>query len=124
MMLLLYSAPINTTGAAMLKLEEWMDIKELHRQGYSIRKITEITGRSRNTIRRKFKKKTPASFTPGPRASKLDPFKEYVRRLDVCERNQPRPAPIVAEVCKRSGTSGRCFQLQAWCDPAKRLLRS
>lgn len=57
-----------------------MDIKDLHRQGYSIRKITEITGHSRNTIRRKLKEKTPAPFTPGLRASKLDPYKEYVKR--------------------------------------------
>jgi transposase len=64
----------------LLKLEEWMDIKDLHRQGYSIRKITEITGHSRNTVRRKLKEKTPAPFTPGPRASKLDPYKEYVKR--------------------------------------------
>jgi transposase len=62
----------------MLKLEEWMDIKDLHRQGYSIRKITEITGHSRNTIRRKLKEKTPQSFTPGSRGSKLDPYKDYI----------------------------------------------
>lgn len=57
-----------------------MDIKDLQRQGYSIRKITQITGHSRNTIRRKLKERTPASFKPGARVSKLDPYKDYITR--------------------------------------------
>jgi transposase len=64
----------------MLKLEEWMDIKDLHRQGYSIRKITQVTGYSRNTVRRKLKEKTPQPFAVAPRASQLDPFKPYIER--------------------------------------------
>ena len=36
----------------MLKLEEWMDIRTLHREGHSIKEIARQTGRSRNTVRR------------------------------------------------------------------------
>lgn len=64
----------------MLKLEEWMDIKDLHRQGFSIRRITEVTGYSRNTVRRKLKEKTPQAFAPASRASQLDPYKAYIER--------------------------------------------
>jgi len=31
----------------MLKLEAWMDVKDLHRQGHSIRTIAEMTGLAR-----------------------------------------------------------------------------
>jgi len=62
-----------------------MDIKDLYRQGYSIRKIVEITGHSRNTIRRKLKEKTPQSFALGSRRSNLDPYKDYVtQRFEEC----------------------------------------
>jgi RHS repeat-associated protein len=36
----------------LLRLEEWMDIKSLHKEGHSIKAIARHTGRSRNTVRR------------------------------------------------------------------------
>ena len=36
----------------MLKLEEWMDIRSLHKEGHSIKAIARMTGRSRNAVRR------------------------------------------------------------------------
>ncbi len=57
-----------------------MDIKNLHGQGYSIRKITEVTGYSRNTVRRKLRERTPQAFAVGPRVTKLDAYKDYVQR--------------------------------------------
>lgn len=33
----------------MLKLEEWMDVRSLHKEGHSIKAIARLTGRSRNT---------------------------------------------------------------------------
>ena len=69
----------------MLNMEEWMDIKGLHGQGYSIRKITEVTGYSRNTVRRKLRERTPQAFSMGPRTTKLDAYKDYVqRRFNEC----------------------------------------
>lgn len=69
----------------MLNLEEWMDIKDLHRQGHSIRRISEITGYSRNTVRCKLREKTPASFAASDRPSQLDPFKAYITsRFNEC----------------------------------------
>jgi transposase len=72
-------------GAEMLNLEEWMDIKSLHAQGYLIRKISEVTGYSRNTVRRKLRERTLQAFSLGPRATKLDEYKDYIqRRFNEC----------------------------------------
>ena len=56
----------------MLKLEEWMDIRSLHKEGHSIKAIARMTGRSRNTIRRVLREagfpglpETAARFVPG-----------------------------------------------------------
>lgn len=57
-----------------------MEIKDLRNQGYSIRAIERETGHSRNTIRKILKQKEPASFNKSQRSSKLDEFKEYVKK--------------------------------------------
>jgi transposase len=55
-----------------------MDIKMLHLQGHSICKIADLTGLSRNTIRRVLREKVPRPFQTPERGSKLDPFKDYI----------------------------------------------
>ena len=55
-----------------------MDIKMLYLQGHSIRKIADLTGLSRNTVRRVLREKGPRPFQTPERSSKLDPFKDYV----------------------------------------------
>ena len=55
-----------------------MDIKMLHLQGHSIRKIANLTGFSRNTVRRVLREKVPQPFQCPERGSKLDSFKDYV----------------------------------------------
>jgi transposase len=67
-------------GHFVLKLEEWMDIKDLHRQGYSIRKIARLTGHTRNTVARKLSEDSPRPFSAVERASQLDAFKDYARQ--------------------------------------------
>src|SRR5215204_4262144 len=64
----------------MLKLEAWMDIKDLHRQGHSIRTIAELTGLARNTVRRVLREQTPQPAKRRGRTSQLDPFKPYLER--------------------------------------------
>lgn len=63
----------------MLKAEAWMEIKVLHQQGHSIRAIAEMTGHSRNTVRRQLRSQESPRFQKPVRASKLDPFKEYLQ---------------------------------------------
>lgn len=63
----------------MLKTEEWMDLKVLAAQGHSIRTIAQMTGLSRNTVRRALREQAPQSFTAPERKSKVDDFKDYIR---------------------------------------------
>ena len=64
----------------MIRTEQWMDIKELHRQGLSQRQIAKRTGLSRNTIARILDQKTSQPFQTPARKSKLDPFKPFLRQ--------------------------------------------
>jgi transposase len=59
--------------------EQWMDIKELHRQGMSQRKIAQRTGHSRNTVARILGQNAPQTFHKPERPSTLDPFKPYLQ---------------------------------------------
>ena len=69
----------------MLNVEEWMDIRELHREGHSIKQLTAMTGRSRNTIRKTLREKLPRQIITRKRTSKLDTFKQYLRdRVQAC----------------------------------------
>lgn len=69
----------------MLKLEDWMDIRTLHREGHSIKQIARQTGRSRNTVRRVLREAGPRGFQTPERDSCLDNFKPYLQeRFQSC----------------------------------------
>jgi transposase len=63
----------------VLRIEEWMDIRTLQREGHSIKEIARQTGRSRNTVRRVLRQTAPEAFQKPERSSCLDSFKPYVR---------------------------------------------
>lgn len=66
----------------MITLEEWVDIKALHKQGLSIKAIARRCSISRNTVRKALREGPPHYERP-QRASKLDPFKDYlIQRLE------------------------------------------
>lgn len=68
----------------MVQGEEMMDIKDLQRQGLNIKQIALVTGRDPKTVRKYLAQKEPPKYTERPPvASKLDPFKPYIRmRMD------------------------------------------
>lgn len=69
----------------MLNWEVWMNIKQLHQQGHSIKAITRQTGHSRNTVRRILRQPKPQPFQTPTRSSCLDQFKPYVeQRYQAC----------------------------------------
>ena len=63
----------------MLKTEEWMDLKVLAAQSHSIRTIAQMTGLSRNTVRRALREHAPQGFKSPERKSKVDEFRDYIR---------------------------------------------
>jgi transposase len=63
----------------MVNVEEWVQIRDLWRQGLSITAIAQRTGHDRKTIRKVIRSEGPLAY--GPRArrpSKLDSFKPYL----------------------------------------------
>lgn len=69
----------------MLNLDQHMDIHLLHRQGHSIRAIARLSGHARNTVRKVLKTKAAPVFKTPQRASKLDPYKDYLQeRIQAC----------------------------------------
>jgi len=64
----------------MIGVDLVMDIRDLAHQGHSIRAIAQLTGLSRNTVRKVLRGTHDLKRKATPRASKLDPFKDYLRR--------------------------------------------
>jgi len=63
----------------MLKMEEWLLIRDLYSQGLSISEISDRTGYDRKTVRKYINKKTALESQKRPtRSSKLDPYKPYL----------------------------------------------
>ena len=69
----------------MLRLEQWMDLHVLHKQGHSIRAIAQLSGHARNTVRKILRQSRPKAFQKPLRSSHLDPFKGYLtERFGAC----------------------------------------
>lgn len=63
----------------MLKVEDWLLIRDLYSQGLSISKISEKTGKDRKTVRKYACQTTvPERKNISPKPSKLDPYKPYI----------------------------------------------
>lgn len=85
----------------MLRLEGFVEIQVLKRQGKSIRAISAELGVSRNTVRKYLRSaKRPQAKERPPRVSKLEPFRQYIQ-----ERvRQAHPHWIPASVLQREIT--------------------
>lgn len=63
----------------MLKVEDWLLIRDLYSQGFSISEISRRTGLARATVRKYLKTKTaPEAQKRPPKSSILDPYKPYL----------------------------------------------
>ena len=92
----------------MLKAEEQMELAVLKKHGSSIRGLSRLTGRSRNTVRRYLRGGDEvAKRKAGPRrAEKLDPFKSYI--VDRMKAALPDriPATVLFREVKELGYEG------------------
>ena len=64
----------------MLDMEDWMEIKEMKRDGQSIRQISRITGCSRNTVRKVLRGSAAKRKTRKRHKSILDEYKPYLKK--------------------------------------------
>lgn len=83
-------------------------MKVLKKQGKSIRQIARETGRSRNTVRKSLRVEEIPKYPERPQiASKLDPYKNYLRKR--VEDAQPYflPAPVLLKEIQEQGYQGK-----------------
>jgi transposase len=66
----------------VVEVEQWAEIRRLHFvRGVSMREIHRRTGLARDTIGRAIHSQQPPAYRRAPAGSKLDPFKDEIRRL-------------------------------------------
>jgi len=95
----------------MKKTEEWLDIHMFRKQGHSIRKIAKLTGNSRNTVRRILRQKAPGKYDAAARTSRLEPFKEYVKKR---YQEYALSAVRILEEIKPMGYCGSIYPLRRY----------
>lgn len=100
----------------MLRVEEWMDIRTLRKEGHSIKSIARLTGLSRNTVRRAIREAGPSAFRVPERASRLDAFKAYAKeRFESCGLSAVR---ILDEI-RSMGYQGSVWTLRRYLESLK-----
>ena len=89
----------------MIGVEQWAEIRRMKLvEGFSIHEIHRRTGLHRKTIRRALESDEPPRYERPPRPSKLDPFREEIKRL---LQEDPRiPAKRIREVIEAEGYEG------------------
>jgi transposase len=104
----------------MLNLEDWMEIRILHRQGLGIRDIARRLKVSRNTVRKALRAEaSPRYRRRVRRASKLDPYQDYLRARMAAAKPDWLPATVLHREIVERGYRGGISLLRAWLRPLK-----
>jgi transposase len=92
----------------MLKAEEQMELVVLKKHGDSIRELSRVTGRSRNTVRRYLRGGAAAATRKAApkRPEKLDPFKSYIVERMKAAAPDRIPATVLLREIKERGYGG------------------
>ncbi|NJO85048.1 MAG: transposase [Blastochloris sp.] len=91
-------------------------IRDLALQGLSIRTIAQQTGIARNTVR-KYLRGTPEAAPRPRRGTKLDPFKDQIRRW--IHEDRLLNCPTMLERLKAAGYTGSISILKAFVTPLR-----
>ena len=63
----------------MIAQEDYLVIHKLHGLGYTITQIARELGLDRKTVRSHLQREHPPRYARGPRPSKLDPYRTWIR---------------------------------------------
>ncbi len=98
-----------------------MEIKVLMRRGMGIREMARELGCSRNTIRRYLREPTAGDYGPramrATRATKLDPYKDYLLGRVDAARPHWIPAVVLLREIQERGYPGGVTQLKEFLSP-------
>jgi transposase len=90
---------------AVLDVQRWAEIRRMKEvDGLSIDEIVRRTGHDRNTVRRALRREGPPHYARPPRPSKLDPFKEEIKRL--LQNDARIPGKRIRELIEALGYDG------------------
>lgn len=99
----------------MLGKEGYVDIQVLHRQGMSIKEIVRELGVSRNTVRKYLRAEQVPQFRAcTTRASKLDPFRDYLQSRVAAAHPDWIPSTVLFDEIKPLGYGGGRSILRAY----------
>lgn len=103
----------------MLRVDEWVAIREMARQGVSITEIARRAGRDPKTIRRVLEETSPRLHRrmERPRASKLEPYRAYL--LERIEQGCTNGVVLLEEIAKR-GYAGKITVLREFLTPIRK----
>jgi transposase len=89
----------------VLEVQRWAEIRRMKDvDGLSIHEIVRRTGHDRNTVRRALRRAGPPRYERPKRQSKLDPFKDEIKRL---LQDDPRiPGKRIRELIEELGYDG------------------
>lgn len=104
----------------MVRLEDFMEIQQLHHDGVSVREIARRLNMDRKTVR-KYLGQAPRAYERKAKSWKVDPFRAYLReRWELGVQNAAR---LFAEIQKR-GYSGGSTQVRLRWLPGGARVRS
>ena len=108
----------------MLTGEMTLEIRILHRQGMSIRAIAGELKISRETVRKYLRalERRPAYGPREPRASKLDPFKDYLKMRMAEAAPRRLPATVYLRELRMLGYDGGISILKVELPPEIRTV--
>lgn len=93
-------------------------IRDMKTKGLNISKIAQETGYDRKTVRKYLGRKKEPAYKPRPtRPSKLDPYKEYLRKE--MEKTEPLSAVRLFEEIQKKGYKGGLTILKDFISPLK-----
>ena len=99
----------------MLRVEGYVEIQVLKRQGKSIRAISAELGVARNTVRKYLRSGgAPKMKERPPRPSKLDPFREYLKERIRAALPERIPASVLGREIAERGYQGKGAILRAY----------
>jgi transposase len=97
----------------MLTQEQVVEIKVMARRGMGVREMARQLGCSRNTVRRYLREESAPVYGPRPpRATKLDPFKDYLLQRIEAARPHWIPAVVLLREVAQQGYAGGLTQLK------------
>jgi len=105
---------------AMLTQEQAVEIRVLARQGVGIREMARQLGCSRNTVKRYLRNAGAVRYGPrAARATKLDPYRPYLRSRVEAARPRWIPAVVLLREIRERGYDGGLTQLKLFLAPLK-----